>query len=162
MAAKRRRASKEPDIQASDHGTPERARHDRLKLVVVDRTMRDQVVATRAEVASPTALHRMRDAGLLGEGRDAERRFEAGLWLLNLYAKTHPSEGSADYQVIGRDTGEMSDEMAWNFKCWQETMRWLGIARGVVLQRIVCQNDSMVCAARARDALDALADHRGI
>ncbi len=163
MVAKRHRAPQQPDIVVSDHGTRERAQHDDLKLVVVDRTMRDEIVATRAEIAAPTALHRMRDNGLLGKGDAAERRFRAGEWLLNLYTRTHPSEGVSDYQVIGRDTGEMSEAQAWNFRCWQETLRALEPWQWHVLGAIIirnCMNASPLWVQRAQEALDALYEHR--
>ena len=175
MAAKRRRSGKAAaagavqgaygstaghDIVASDHGTPERARHDDLKLSVVDQTMHGQVIATRAEVAAPTALHRMRDAGLLGDGDEAERRFRAGEWLLNLYAKTHSSEGVGGYQVTGRETGEMSDVEAWNFRCWCETVKDAGSFRWALIN--LAMHDRATRSDYVCGALDWLADHRGL
>ena len=148
------------DIVVSDHGTRERAQHDKLKLVVVDQTMHGQVIATRVEVAAPTALHRMRDAELLGDGDEAERRFRAGEWLLNLYAKTHSSEGVGGYQVTGRETGEMSDVEAWNFRCWCETLRDAGAFRWALIN--LAMHDRAARSDYVCGALDWLADRRGL
>ena len=117
-------------------------------------------------------LDRLYRAGWLGPPEDdpARRRLEAGLWLRRLHITTHDvAEGVWRYREGGRDQSEMTDRQAWNYKCYLDTARALGHHwRG--LEKVCCfdhlpfrarsRNDPRLAALQ--DALDALADHRGL
>lgn len=117
-------------------------------------------------------LDRLYRAGWLGppERDPARRRLEAGLWLRRLYIVTHDvAEGVWRYRDGGRDQSEMTDRQAWNHKCYLDTARALG-RHWRNLEKACCF-DHLPFRARSRgdpriadlqDALDALADHRGM
>ena len=106
-------------------------------------------------------LDRMLAKGRLGARDDAERRHKAGMWLRTLYLKTHATEGVMSYHDAGRDQSEMSDEMDWNTRCYRDTWRELdGYWR--LLYPVCCLDHRSQEPLALVDALDALADHRGM
>ena len=103
--------------------------------------------------------------GFLGQDDNGKRRYDAGLWLYQLYNKTHPSEGVMSYHDVNQREHEMSDAMAWNLKCYNETSKdlkthWKTLYQCCCLGRYTITRSGAVSKLRA--ALDGLADLRGI
>ena len=93
-------------------------------------------------------LDRMLATGRLGDKDDAERRHKAGMWLRTLYLKTHATEGVMRYHD-------------WNKRCYRDTWRALG-DHWRALYTVCCLDKRSQEPLALRDALDALADHRGM
>lgn len=145
-------------VHGDDRGTAERAAR-RGGLVPEDRARTDAPLALRARYDG--VLDWLWDRGLLGSGKEGRRRHAAGMWLRDLHCIIHRERMISNYDGLGRDQSEMSDAQAWNFKCYQETLRAMGRQAVVLLQ--VCADDRPPRnILLLRQALDALARHRGM
>ena len=112
--------------------------------------------------ATECQLDRMYHQGRLGDQEhEGKRRYDAGMWLRKLYLKTHPTEGVMGYHDAGKDQGEMTDQMAWNLKCFMDTARHMGLYWRH-LDQVCCMNCGYGTVDTLLEALDALADHRGM
>ena len=116
--------------QDRDIGTPQR--HAKGHRIVDYQPLRDgkdgyqqkagELVALVLEECSLDVLYH-RD--LLG--KDKDRRYAAGLWLRELYLKTHPSTTVSAYHDAASRSADISsnttDAQSWNLKVWLEHKR---------------------------------------
>lgn len=109
-------------------------------------------------------LDTLRNAGRLGEGDDLTRRFSAGIWLRALFDRAGLRDKvGMSFEPPVQGKGEMTDAQAWNRRCWNETMREMGVYAFLLLR--VCVFDELPHSYSLRHlerALDRLADHRGL
>lgn len=140
--------------------TPERQKKG-LEIVIeaADRGSSGNVIITRQRELQECALDTLYRKGRLGSKDEARWRYNAGFWLRELYLNTHPSEGVGAYSIRLESSGEMTDEMAWNLKAFQDTATDLK-RHWRVLERLCCENHIQANLAPVLDALDALRDLR--
>jgi hypothetical protein len=147
-------------VDVSLYCTPERARQAR-ELVIEPRETESagNVIATGQRELQECALDVLYRNDRLGHPDLARTRYNAGYWLRELYLKTHPSEGVGAYSIRLESTGEMSDDMAWNLKCYQDTAKDMK-RHWRVLEQVCCEDRGLGNPIPIWDALDALADLR--
>lgn len=155
-----------------DTGPPERHRHgDKIiPFQVIERAKvgfrakaGEVVMLNQSECSLDDMLHR---GWLGGRQEDAERRHAAGMWLRELWLKLHGSIGVASYHDAWHRFVDISSNMsqvdAWNFKCLMETREFMGslwaVLDAVCIQDVRYRRPS----SRLQDALDVLAEHRGL
>lgn len=126
------------------------------------------VTARHVRAVHECMLDLLLRAGALGApGSDeARRRFEAGLWLRELYLeKARLGSGmSCRFDAFGgRGDGadRIPDDVAWNIKCVQDTMRACA-PYGPLLTALCCHDDDRYPWRGIDRALTRLADHRGL
>lgn len=121
------------------------------------------VMLNRSECSLDDMLHK----GWLGGRQDvADRRHAAGMWLRQLFLSLHGSIGVASYHDAWHRFADISSNMkdvdCWNFKCLLDTREFMGS----MWKPLDC-----VCIMDRRykkpwpalhDALDLLADYRGL
>jgi len=158
MARKRTRARRDrrPHAVGSDLGPPERWARGGL---AVEETM--QAGVRRARAKYECLLDLLLERGGLGEGRDARRRYDAGLWLRQLYQRTHDGAAIQRYDTLGRDQAEISDAEAAALDLYRRTLLAMGPAFGV-LRRVCCDDRPVPPNGGLRACLDRLADWRGM
>ncbi len=117
--------------------------------------------------ATECSLDLMYHRGHLGNRQDdAERRHAAGMWLRQLFLKLHGSIGVASYHDAWHHFTDISSHMsevdAWNFKCMLDTREHMGSMWRPL--ECVCIMDRRYGKAwpALHNALDVLADYRGI
>lgn len=140
--------------------TPERQKKGvEIVIEAADRGSSGNVIITRQRELQECALDTLYRKGALGKGDEARWRYNAGFWLRELYLNTHPSEGVGAYSIRLESTGEMTDEMAWNLKAFQETATEL-MPHWRVLEQLCCENHAQANLAPIIRGLDALRDLR--
>lgn len=141
------------------YATPERRQKGN---VVAEETMKAGVYRERAK--DECALDVMLEKGRLGWEELAMRRYDAGLWLKKLHLKVYRSDGVAWYsEWASRASGEMPDQVAWNWKCWCDTGRAMAGHWAHLYSVCILNKEPIPEYWQATiDALDALADHRHI
>ncbi|CAB4176196.1 hypothetical protein UFOVP1672_77 [uncultured Caudovirales phage] len=107
--------------------TPERQRNSR-ELVIEPREAgrAGNVIMTGQRELQECSLDVLYRTDKLGPSKQAIARYNAGFWLRQLFIKTHKSAGVGSYAQRTNGSGEMSDVVAWNFKCYQEVATELG------------------------------------
>ena len=117
----------------------------------------------RERAKDECALDVMLETERLGWPENAGRRYDAGLWLRQLYLKLHKSDGISRYSKESWGRGEISEQVAWNWKCYLDTMAALK-GHWSRLYALCCNNQQPMDRhwEATIDALDALADHRHI
>lgn len=147
-------------LDSSIYCTPERRRHAR-ELVIEPRETGSagNVILTGQRELQECALDVLYRNGRLGAGDDARWRFNAGFWLRELYLKTHPSEGVGAYSIRNESSGEITDEMAWNLKAFQDTAMDLK-RHWRILEQVCCEDHAQGNPEPIWNALDALYDLR--
>ena len=133
------------------------------KLENMEATDKAGMVAKR--VVEECLLDTLKLAGQLGHGEPADRRYFIGLWLRELFdrAGLRQRTGMAFEIELSDGIPEMSDAQGWNFRCWVETMRDVGIYGHLL--REVCCFDRFPPKYKLLDlpsGLDRLADLRGL
>jgi len=97
---------------------------------------------------------------------EARRRFEAGMWLRELYierAQLSPTT-SLKFDSSGRRADfadAIPEDVAWNIKVFQDAMRECK-PYGTMLTAVCCHDDDGYPRNGIARALTKLADHRGI
>ena len=101
--------------------------------------------------------------GRLGPGDQGKRRYEAGMWLRELYhERAMMSPRSTGHYGEGRGgSDEITDAVAWNRRCYHDTLRAVA-GLGKVLADACCHDVLRAADVALCDALDRLADHRGM
>lgn len=122
-------------------------------------------IVTAKALKKPVAclLDLLMTLGHLGRGDEAKRRLEAGMWLRTLYhEKAMMSPRSTGHYGEGRGGDyDIPEAVAWNMKVMADTMRAVPrYAR--LLTKVCCHDEHFARFDLIRDALDALADHRGM
>ena len=116
--------------------------------------------------ATECSLDLMYHRGHLGSQEDAERRHAAGMWLRQLFLRLHKSTGVASYHDAWFKFTDLSSDMdeisCWNFRCLMDTKEFMGSHWRPL--DCVCIMDRRYAKAwpQLQDALDILADWRGI
>ncbi|PWC98036.1 hypothetical protein [Azospirillum sp. TSO5] len=169
-------------INGDDTGTPERARHGMGVTVQRHFITEEARVSQRvgALVVAESLFETMVERGLIADElpagaserqrADAEvsldRRVSAANWLRKLWESTGLDHRvSASYSVAStRTDGEMSDADAENQARFREVWRAVGAQRADLLAAVVCLQEvpKGATAAALREALDALANWRGL
>ena len=140
--------------------TPERIKHSREMIIEPRETeSAGNVVLTGQRELQECGLDVLLRNGRLGANGDARARYNAGMWLRELYLKTHPSEGIGAYSIRLESSGEMTEEMAWNFGCYQDTVKAMG-RHWRILEQVCCEDHAQGNRQPILDALDALYEHR--
>lgn len=140
--------------------TPERVKKGR-EIVIEPRETASagNVVMTGQRELQECALDILFRNGRLGQPKEARSRYNAGYWLRELYLKTHPSEGVGAYSIRLESSGEMTDEMAWNLKTYQDTATDLR-RHWRILEQVCCEDHAQGNPLPIWEALDALAELR--
>jgi hypothetical protein len=149
-------------IDSSLYCTPERVRHSREMIIEPRETeSAGNVVMTGQRELQECALDILLRNDRLGrKGSDEARwRFNAGMWLRELYLKTHPSEGVGAYSIRLESSGEMTEEMAWNLKAYQDTATDLK-RHWRILEQVCCEDHAQGNPTPIWNALDALYELR--
>jgi hypothetical protein len=148
------------------------------ELVVCDAAQTEGGIVTaravrRVDACLVDALHERRMLDRDGDGRmdtqaakdEGARRHEAGVWLRTLYIEKAGLTPGMSYRFDAcGGMGELTDDMAWNRKCFNDTMRALP-KYGELLTNAICHDDAASALqdmGRLCVALTALADHRGM
>lgn len=139
-----------------------------LAMGVAEQSEGGIVTARHVRVVHECLLDVLLRSGALGApGSDeARRRFEAGMWLRELYlekARLGPGMSCRFDAFGGRGDGadRMPDDIAWNIKCVQDTMRACA-PHGPLLTALCCHDDDRYPWRGIARALTRLADHRGL
>lgn len=153
------------NIESAIYCTPERMRHGReLVIEARDRGTAGNVIATGQKELQECALDVLYRRGKLGPNDVARDRYNAGMWLRELYVETHPSaiasysvkleglSGQVERPISEKDIGDTED---WNFKCYQDTARDLkSVWR--ILEQVCCEDIVLANLPPVWDALDKL------
>lgn len=118
----------------------------------------------RERVKDECVLDVLLESEKLGWPENSMRRYDAGIWLRQLYLKTHDEQGVSSYQRQSiHGTGELSAQLKWNTQCYYETAIALK-PHWRRLYAVCCENKlpQQRTLWATIDALDALADHRHI
>ena len=120
------------------------------------------VMLNQSECSLDTMYHR---GHLGGHQEDAKRRYDAGMWLRELYLRLHASVGVAAYHDAWSKfqdiSSNLSDVDAWNLKCLAETRHFMGSHWRPL--DAVCIMDRRYARPwpKLQEALDILAEYRG-
>lgn len=142
-----------------DNGPPERWQHDRPRV----RAMKIGSGKATEDVISvehPTPIDKLYETGLLGGGKRAVSRYEAGLWIMwcRGAAGLEPRL-TASYGPPG-GYEEITDAQAWNRRAFNDATREMGASSRAVLNLIEGRYDQ-TALAEIKDGLDRLAKMRG-
>ncbi len=160
-------------MEAIDYGTEQRYQHGSVSVDVRLHDEHGRAMAAKEE--HECLLDFLLSKGKLSASWEtsrepALRRHDAGLWLRLVFHKAGltPS-GAANYQQKGAEFGagdlssSMSESECWNRKCFNETLRDMGLHSKILLA--VCCHDEAPMAKQMdhlRKGLDRLADLRGM
>lgn len=155
-----------------DVGTKERHTHGELIELQVWHADRSGFKQIAGEVVAfdphECSLDRLFKSGRLGEGEKSETRLTAGIWLRELFLKTHPEatvgsyDGApADFNAYFDISTNMTEAQAWNYHCFTETALALS-DHWRPLSQVCCLDAGFGGMDVLLDALDALADYRGL
>lgn len=155
-----------------DTGPPERYRHgDKIiPFQVIEETKRgfkeragDIVMLNKSECSLDEMLHK---GWLGGRQDDAERRHAAGMWLRELFLRLHQSIGVASYHDAWHRftdiSSNMSDVDCWNFKALLDTREFMGSLWKPLDAVCIMDRRYKKPWPLLQDALDVLADYRGL
>lgn len=135
--------------------TPERIKKDPMSLSATDA---HKDVTWRLDFECE--LDRLKENGLLEP--HTQRRYTAGMWLRQLHINLYASQGIGAYSRDSiADTGEMSDQQAWNFRCYLDVQKAMS-RKWNVLYTVCCDDKRYPHLMVVKDALDELALQRGI
>ncbi len=157
--ARRGRPKRNTMPVVDDYGPAERWQHAERIIGAADIAIGG---TTQARLKYPTILHKLRDMGVLGRGKPLEARFSAGQWLRDLHDRTRAQRLVGGAERVSQGIREMTDADAWNYRCWQDTIRDMGPAKFGILERTCCEDRWPEDHEELCWALDALAKHRGM
>lgn len=156
--------------QLAVYCTKERMNHGREMVIEArDRGTAGNVIMTGQTELQECALDVLYRRGKLcrpdQDKRIARDRYNAGMWLRELYVETHPTDGVCAYSVridglSNSGSGyEMSDAEAWNLKAYQDTAKDL---RSVwrILEQVCCEDILLANLPPVWAALDKLSELR--
>ena len=142
-----------------DNGPPERWQHDRPRV----RAMKIGSGRATEDVISvehPTQIDKLYETGMLGGGKRAVSRYEAGLWLMRCRgAAGLEPRLTASYGPPGGHE-EITDAQAWSRRMFNDAVRGMGASSRAILNLIDDRSDP-AALDEIKDGLDRLAKMRG-
>ena len=160
-ARPKRKKLRAPSAPGGDRGTADLGPPERWARGALALEETAQAGVRRARARYECLLDLLFARGELGEAQAARRRYDAGLWLRQLYQRTHDEVATQRFDALGRDQAEMSDEDAAALDLYRRTLLALGPGFGV-LRRVCCDDRPAPADGRLPRALDRLADWRGM